>query len=78
MENGFATLRPGDMIIRYKYSAHVILFLYYTNAAKTRMMIIEQGGGSAGDPHNTISCSIVNVQKYVTENYSVMRKKIYK
>ncbi|MEG0146040.1 MAG: hypothetical protein RR739_08245, partial [Clostridia bacterium] len=45
-------LRPGDVMVWP--GEHVVMFLYYTDSAKSRMMIIEQGGGSNLDIHNTV------------------------
>ncbi|MBE6754103.1 MAG: hypothetical protein E7559_07130, partial [Ruminococcaceae bacterium] len=42
----------GDLLNRS--GRHVVIFLYYTDASKTQMVIIEQGGG-AWDT-NTVSC----------------------
>ena len=58
----FDMLRPGDVIVRGH--DHAVMFLYYVDSAKTRMMIIEQGGGTAADMHNTVACSIVNRSRY--------------
>lgn len=41
--NSTLDLRSGDLLNRS--SSHVVMFLYYANAAKTQMMLIEQGGG---------------------------------
>ncbi len=59
---GKNTMRPGDILNRS--GSHVIMFLYYTDAAKTQMMLIEQGG-------NTVSCNVTNVSKYAS--YTVKR-----
>ncbi len=66
-------LRPGDLINSYGH--HVVMFLYYTNDAKTQMMILEQGGGEFGV--NTCSCSIRGVAYYRDGGYSIRRYKGY-
>ncbi|MEG0936016.1 MAG: Ig-like domain-containing protein [Clostridia bacterium] len=50
-------LRPGDVMVWP--GEHVVMFLYYTDSAKSRMMIVEQGGGSNLDIHNTVCLSEV-------------------
>lgn len=62
-------LRPGDLINDYGH--HVVMFLYYTNAAKTQMMILEQGGGEYGC--NTVTCSIRGVAYYRDGSYTIRR-----
>ena len=62
-------LRPGDLINDYGH--HVVMFLYYTNAAKTQMMILEQGGGEYGI--NTVSCSMRGVAYYRDGGYTIRR-----
>lgn len=52
-------MRPGDLLV--KSGSHTILFLYYTNDAKTQMMCIEQGGNG-----NTVICSVFNVSSYAS------------
>ena len=51
------TLRPGDLL--NKSGSHVIMFLYYTDSAKSQMMLIEQGG-------NTVTCNVANLSKYAS------------
>lgn len=62
-------MRPGDLLVRS--GNHTVLFLYYTNAAKTQMMIIEQGGNG-----NTVICSVMSVAKY--SNYTPRRQKTFR
>ncbi len=59
---GYDGLRPGDMLV--KSGVHTVMFLYYTNQEKTRMMILEQGGGDSSDMHNTVTVSLVNRSSY--------------
>ena len=60
--SGYEQLRPGDLLVK---NGHTVMFLYYTNAQHTRMMIIEQGGGNlTTDIHNTVTCSVVNRSSY--------------
>ncbi len=62
-------LRPGDLINDSGH--HVVMFLYYTNAARTQMMILEQGGGEYGI--NTVSCSMRGVAYYRDGGYTIRR-----
>ncbi|MBQ6373719.1 MAG: Ig-like domain-containing protein [Clostridia bacterium] len=62
-------MRPGDLIC--KSYAHVVMFLYYCDAAKTKIMIIENGGSELGT--NTVHCSVMNLSKY--KNYTARRVK---
>ena len=71
-------LRPGDLL--NLGGSHVVMFLYYANAAKTQMVIIEQGGSSSADRgidglaySNTIASSIKNVSYYTSRGYSIRR-----
>ena len=71
--SGYDNLRPGDALVLS--GSHTVMFLYYTDAAKTKMMIIEQGGGDlATDMHNTVTCSVVNRSSY-SGKYSIRRAK---
>ena len=71
--SGYDNLRPGDALVLS--GSHTVMFLYYTDAAKTKMMIIEQGGGDlTTDMHNTVTCSIVNRSSY-SGKYSIRRAK---
>ena len=68
-------LKPGDILVK---DGHVIMFLYYANAKKTQMVIIEQGGGgeTASTYSNTIACRIKNISDYVGSGKKyIMRKK---
>ncbi len=62
-------LRPGD--IMNKSGSHVVMFLYYADASKSQIVIIEQGGGEAGT--NTVSCSIRDVSYYRGKGYKIRR-----
>ena len=64
-----ADLRPGDLLNRS--GKHVVMFLYFADAAKTQMVIIEQGGGEAAI--NTCSTSIRNVSDYIDDQYKIRR-----
>ncbi len=65
--NSYADLRPGDILV--KSGDHVILFLYYTNTAKTEMMIIEQGGDGS-----TVICSLYNPAWFSSRGYIARRR----
>lgn len=65
-------LRPGDIFVR---SGHTMMFLYYTNAAKTNFMVIEQGGGT--EP-NTVAARIKVRATLSGAGYSARRKATYK
>ena len=64
-------MMPGDILIM---NGHCVMFLYYTNDARTQMMIIEQGGGNSTDIHNTVTCSVVNVGAYKSAGYIIRRQ----
>lgn len=59
--DSYEELRTGDMLLCA--DNHVVMFLYWVDSAKTRMMIIEQGGDG-----NTVICSIQNLAKYQSTN----------
>ena len=65
--NGYANLRPGDLLV--KSGDHTLLFLYYTNTAKTEMMVIEQGGDGS-----TVICSLYNPNYFSSKGYIVRRR----
>ncbi|MBR6766895.1 MAG: Ig-like domain-containing protein [Clostridia bacterium] len=66
---GFDKLRPGDLIcLEYR---HVVMFLYYADNDKSKIMIIENGGAEAGT--NTVHCAVHNVSYYKKEGYKVRR-----
>ena len=67
----YTSLRPGDFLV--KSGDHTVLFLYFTNAAKTRMMIIEQGGNG-----NTIICSEYAVSYFQGKGYKACRRATFK
>ena len=66
-------LKPGDIIV--KGNAHVVMFLYYANEAKTQIVIMEQGG--AGLYTNTIWTSIKYLSKYTSDGYIMRRLTSY-
>lgn len=66
-------LRPGDLID--KGNKHVVMFLYYADAAHTQMVIIEQGGAEAAI--NTCSTSIRSVAYYINAGYVPRRLKSF-
>ena len=68
---GFENLRTGDLVC--KGHEHVIMFLYFVNAEKTKMMIIQNGGNEHGS--NTVNCMIMDVKYYTSRGYSVRRLK---
>ena len=60
-----AELYPGDIIVRdYR---HVVMFLYYANAAKTQFVVIEQGGTEAAI--NTVSASVYDAAHFFSNSY---------
>lgn len=65
----FNSMRPGDLIC-LDYN-HVVMFLYYANPEKTKIMIIENGGAEAGT--NTVHCAVHNVSYYTKRKYKVRR-----
>ena len=67
----YKNLRTGDLIC--KGAAHVVMFLYYVDAAKTKMMIIENGGIEPGT--NTVHCMVMNTKWYTSRGYAVRRLK---
>jgi len=67
----YEDLRTGDLICKSK--EHVVMFLYFVNAEKTKMMITENGGNEHGS--NTVHCIIKNVSEYRSQGYKVRRLK---
>ena len=65
----FSSMRPGDLIC--KGGSHVVMFLYYVNAQKTKIMMIENGGAEKGT--NTVHCDIYDLSYYTKRGYSVRR-----
>lgn len=65
----YGSLRAGDLIC--KSDSHVVMFLYFTTADKSKMMIIENGGIEPGT--NTVHCMIMDTAYYQTKGYSVRR-----
>ena len=68
---GYDNMRTGDLIC--KGGNHVVMFLYYANAEKTKIMIIENGGIEPGT--NTVHCIVMNVSWYKSRSYKVRRLK---
>ena len=64
-----AKMRPGDLLCLSK--RHVVMFLYYANPEKTKIMIIENGGEEAGT--NTVHCAVHNLSYYTNLGYKVRR-----
>ena len=67
VNNGYANLRTGDLLV--KSGDHTLLFLYYTNTARTEMMVIEQGGDGS-----TVICSLYNPTYFSSKGYIVRRR----
>lgn len=65
--SSYSEMRPGDFLVLRK--SHTVMFLYWVDAAKTQMMIIEQGGQG-----NTVICSIHAVSYYSSQNYIARRR----
>lgn len=64
-------MRPGDILVNSGH--HVVMFLYYTNTARTQFMIIEQGGSD--DYHtNVVACRIKTMSNY--SKYTLRRPKL--
>ncbi len=63
----YKELRPGDILV--KSGDHVIVFLYYVDSFKTKMMIIEQGGDGS-----TVICSIYNASWFSSKGYIPRRQ----
>lgn len=65
----FKSMRPGDLICLG--NRHVVMFLYYADADKSKIMIIENGGSEPGT--NTVHCAVHNVSYYTRQGYRVRR-----
>lgn len=65
----FKSMRPGDLICLG--NRHVVMFLYYADADKNKIMIIENGGSEPGT--NTVHCAVHNVSYYTKQGYRVRR-----
>jgi hypothetical protein len=63
----YKELRPGDILV--KSGDHTVLFLYYVDAFKTKMMIIEQGGNGS-----TIICSVFDAAWFTSRGYVPRRQ----
>ena len=66
---GYENMRTGDLIC--KGGSHVVMFLYYANADKTKIMVIENGGPEPAT--NTVHCSIFDLSYYISGGYIVRR-----
>ena len=62
-------MRAGDLLVASHH--HVAIFLYYVDAAKTQIMIIDQGGGDSST--NSVSARIRKVSYYTERNYIIRR-----
>ena len=69
--SSYSEMRPGDFLVLRK--SHTVMFLYWVDAAKTKMMIIEQGGDG-----NTVICSIHDTSYYSSQNYIARRRTDFK
>lgn len=67
--SSFGSMRTGDLIC--KGYSHVVMFLYYANADKSKVMIIENGGIEPGT--NTVHCMVMDVKYYTGKGYKVRR-----
>ena len=67
--SSYNDMLPGDLIC--KGSAHVVMFLYYASADKSKIMIIENGGSEKGT--NTVHCDIKTASAYKNSGYRVRR-----
>ncbi len=67
----YADLRPGDLLV--KSGDHTVLFLYYVDGLKTKMMIIEQGGNGS-----TIICSVFDKTWFTSRGYVPRRQVSFK
>lgn len=65
--SGYDKLRTGDLLV--KSGDHTVLFLYYVDAFKTKMMIIEQGGNGS-----TIICSVYDAAWFSSRGYVPRRQ----
>jgi len=65
--SSYSDLRPGDLLV--KSGDHTVLFLYYVDAFKTRMMIIEQGGNGS-----TVICSVFDTSWFESRGYVPRRQ----
>lgn len=59
------TLMPGDILVRN--GRHVVMFLYYADNQKTKIVVIEQGGNEPGI--NTVSTGIYPLSYYYQNGY---------
>ncbi len=65
--SGYDELRPGDILV--KSGDHTVVFLYYIDAFKTKMMIIEQGGNGS-----TVICSVFDTTWFSSRGYVPRRQ----
>ncbi len=69
--SSYNDLRPGDFLVRS--GDHTVLFLYYVDAFKTKMMVIEQGGDGS-----TVICSIFDTNYFVSKGFVPRRRNTFK
>ena len=67
--SNYSAMLPGDLLC--KANSHVVMFLYYANAEKTKIMIIENGGAEKGT--NTVHCDVHTLASYKSKGYKVRR-----
>ena len=69
--NYWNDLRPGDLIC--KSGSHVVMFLYYANADKSQIVVIEQGGGGSDIYSNCVCTTLRDISYYKNKGYSIRR-----
>jgi hypothetical protein len=65
----YGAMLPGDLLC--KANSHVVMFLYYASADKSKIMIIENGGAEKGT--NTVHCDVHTLSSYKSKGYRVRR-----
>ena len=72
LSGAYATdMRPGDILV--KGGSHVVMFLYYANADKSQIVVIEQGGGGSDLYSNCVSTSVRDYANYINQGYILRR-----
>lgn len=66
---GYLNMRPGDVLVK---NGHALMFLYFTNSAKTQVMIIQQGGFNT---LSTVACDLKSLSYYSGNSAYVARRK---
>ena len=69
---GFNEMRPGDIMVR---DGHVVMFLYYTDASKSSVMVIEQGGAGESEMPKTVACRLKKLSYYSASGRYIARRK---